>query len=180
MYAGATWDFHRYHYDADFVGKLGMPAPFMDGQMVGALYGASAHAMGRRRRLRTQAQLSAARMVYAGDSIAFRGRYPESVEEGRALVSCTLTVTKPDGPKSCATPLRPSNSGGARPLNLWNQNDRPMTALSSTSRWAAAASFSGRVRSTIGRTAPADTRRSAISSWRREVLTALRISSPRR
>ena len=37
MYAGATWDFHRYHYDPEFVAELGMPAPFMDGQMVGAL-----------------------------------------------------------------------------------------------------------------------------------------------
>ena len=33
----ATWDFHRYHYDSEFVATLGMPAPFMDGQMIGAL-----------------------------------------------------------------------------------------------------------------------------------------------
>ena len=26
MYAAATWDFHRYHYDSEFVTKLGMPA----------------------------------------------------------------------------------------------------------------------------------------------------------
>lgn len=37
MYAGATWDFHRYHYDPAFVTALGLPAPLMDGQMVGAL-----------------------------------------------------------------------------------------------------------------------------------------------
>ena len=37
MYAGATWDFHRYHYDPEFVAKLAMPAPYMAGQIVGAL-----------------------------------------------------------------------------------------------------------------------------------------------
>ena len=33
MYAAATWDFHRYHYDADFVKALDLPAPFVDGQI---------------------------------------------------------------------------------------------------------------------------------------------------
>jgi acyl dehydratase len=37
MYAGATWDFHRYHYDAEFAQQAGASAPFMDGQMLGAL-----------------------------------------------------------------------------------------------------------------------------------------------
>ena len=36
-YAAATWDFHRYHYDAEYVRALGFLAPFMDGQMLGGL-----------------------------------------------------------------------------------------------------------------------------------------------
>ncbi len=35
-YAGATWDFHRYHYDTEFTKSVGMPGPIADGQMFGA------------------------------------------------------------------------------------------------------------------------------------------------
>jgi acyl dehydratase len=36
-YAGATWDWHRLHYDAAFVAEKGLPGPVVDGQMLGAL-----------------------------------------------------------------------------------------------------------------------------------------------
>lgn len=36
-YAGATWDWHRIHYDGDFARSLGFPAPIVDGQVFGAL-----------------------------------------------------------------------------------------------------------------------------------------------
>ena len=36
-YAGATWDWHRLHYDSDFARKRGLEAPVVDGQMLGAL-----------------------------------------------------------------------------------------------------------------------------------------------
>tara|TARA_Y100001970_G_scaffold274307_1_gene373837 strand:- start:9422 stop:9829 length:408 start_codon:yes stop_codon:yes gene_type:complete len=37
-YAGATWDFHRYHYDAQFAKKkLNVDKPIVDGQMFGAI-----------------------------------------------------------------------------------------------------------------------------------------------
>lgn len=35
-YSAATWDFIRAHYDADHARELGFPAPFVDGQMLGA------------------------------------------------------------------------------------------------------------------------------------------------
>ncbi len=97
MYAGATWDFHRYHYDADFVSKLGMPAPFMDGQMLGALLARQLMQWGgpdafvRRLGYRQRA------MVYAGDTIIVRGKVSgTSVEAGHPLALCTLSVTGPD------------------------------------------------------------------------------------
>jgi len=98
MYAGATWDFHRYHYDRTFVESLGMPAPFMDGQMAGALLArllmqwAGPDAFVRRLsyRLRT--------MVYAGERIVLRGAVSATtVESARPLALCTLEVLKPDG-----------------------------------------------------------------------------------
>lgn len=36
-YAGATWDWHRLHYDPAFVAKMELPAPVVDGQVFGAL-----------------------------------------------------------------------------------------------------------------------------------------------
>jgi acyl dehydratase len=36
-YAGATWDFHRMHYDPEFVAAKQFPAAVVDGQVFGAL-----------------------------------------------------------------------------------------------------------------------------------------------
>lgn len=36
-YAGATWDWHRLHYDTEFARTLGFSAPVVDGQVFGAL-----------------------------------------------------------------------------------------------------------------------------------------------
>lgn len=37
-YAGATWDWHRLHYDQEFVRERQLPAPVVDGQLFGALF----------------------------------------------------------------------------------------------------------------------------------------------
>ena len=36
-YAGATWDWHRLHYDHDWLTERGLAAPVVDGQLFGAL-----------------------------------------------------------------------------------------------------------------------------------------------
>lgn len=36
-YAGATWDWHRLHYDSAFAAAMKLPAPVVDGQVFGAL-----------------------------------------------------------------------------------------------------------------------------------------------
>lgn len=38
MYAGATWDWHRLHYDTGYVKERKLAAPLVDGQMLGALF----------------------------------------------------------------------------------------------------------------------------------------------
>lgn len=37
-YAGATWDWHRLHYDSAFVEEAGLAGPIVDGQVFGALF----------------------------------------------------------------------------------------------------------------------------------------------
>jgi acyl dehydratase len=98
MYAGATWDFHRYHYDAAFVAKLGMPAPFMDGQMVGALMTRQLMQWGGGDAFVRKLSYRQRGTVYAGDSIVFRGAVSgKTNESGRALVTCRLSVNTADG-----------------------------------------------------------------------------------
>ncbi|MEO6821103.1 MAG: MaoC/PaaZ C-terminal domain-containing protein [Candidatus Nanopelagicales bacterium] len=36
-YAGATWDWHRLHYDPAYLAQKKLPAPVVDGQLFGAL-----------------------------------------------------------------------------------------------------------------------------------------------
>jgi acyl dehydratase len=36
-YAGATWDWHRLHYDRDWLAAHGLSEPVVDGQLFGAL-----------------------------------------------------------------------------------------------------------------------------------------------
>lgn len=38
IYAGATWDWHKIHYDPIFVAESGLPSPVVDGQMFGAFF----------------------------------------------------------------------------------------------------------------------------------------------
>jgi acyl dehydratase len=35
-YAGATWDWHRMHYDVEWARAAGFPGPVLDGQQLGA------------------------------------------------------------------------------------------------------------------------------------------------
>ena len=98
MYAGATWDFHRYHYDPAFVAELGMPAPFMDGQMVGSLMARQLMQWGGGDAFVRKLSYRQRGTVYAGDSIVFRGAVSgKAYENGRGLVACTLSVSKADG-----------------------------------------------------------------------------------
>ena len=96
MYAGATWDFHRYHYDPEFVAKLGMPAPFMDGQMVGALMARQLMQWGGADAFVRKLSYRQRGTVYAGDRIVFaRHGFPQtSVDDGRALASCVLNANE--------------------------------------------------------------------------------------
>lgn len=98
MYAGATWDFHPYHYDAAYVTQRGMRFPFMDGQMIGALLARQLMSWGgpdafvRRLNYRLRA------MVYAGERILVSGEVTgTTIESGCSLALCKINVVKTDG-----------------------------------------------------------------------------------
>jgi acyl dehydratase len=97
-YAGATWDWHRYHYDLQLAHEMGLPAPFVDGQMLGGLLAkmllrwAGPEAMLRRLWLRYRA------LLFPGESIACTGVVEEVRQQGPfLLLVCRLEVRAGDG-----------------------------------------------------------------------------------
>lgn len=97
-YAGATWDFHRYHYDPEFVRKIGIPAPFADGQMLGALLArmvvswAGTDAFLRRLAYRQSAT------VYMDEAITLGGRVRDTfMEDGAPSAEIVMSAVKSDG-----------------------------------------------------------------------------------
>ena len=89
MYAGATWDWYRWHYDGAAAAEARLPGPLVDGQMLGALLARQAlDWAGPRARIRRM-RFRFASMVFAGDA-----------------VRCESTVTAVTrGPKAVAVSL---------------------------------------------------------------------------
>lgn len=68
-YAGATWDWHRMHYDVTFGKEHELPAPVVDGQMFGALIAAQVMGWAPPGSFLTELELRYTSMVFAGDTI---------------------------------------------------------------------------------------------------------------
>lgn len=112
MYAGATWDWYRLHYDRAFAGELGLDGPLVDGQMLGAFLAEQIlDHFGPAARIRTMSFRFRA-MVFAGDTITVAGRitghHPaddgqllevsqEIASSGKTCVTGTATVFLPAG-----------------------------------------------------------------------------------
>ena len=78
-YAGATWDWHRLHYDPSYLAPRGLDRPVVDGQVFGALLAEQVQDwIGARGTLRTL-RFRFKHLVYAG-----------------SLIRCVGTVTKVD------------------------------------------------------------------------------------
>lgn len=102
-YAGATWDWHRLHYDHDYLTERGLPGPLVDGQMFGALLAEQAvDWLGPRARV-TRMAFRFAAMVFAGETVRVEGEV-ESVQDSDAHRVLTLRqrVLKPDGTPAIA------------------------------------------------------------------------------
>jgi len=98
IYAAATWDFHRYHYDAAFVKQLGLPAPFVDGQMIGALLASRLMRWGGPNAFVRKLGYRQRATVYVDETIVLGGAVTaNTVENGRRIAVLNLTVTKADG-----------------------------------------------------------------------------------
>jgi len=79
-YAGATWDWHRLHYDAAFVAEKGLPGPVVDGQMLGALMAEQLMDELGPGAFITNLGFRFKAMVFAGDTVRVEGTIDEAVD----------------------------------------------------------------------------------------------------
>ena len=90
-YAGATWDWHRMHYDTELAAASGLPAPVVDGQMLGALMAEQVlDGLGPRAFL-TNLGVRYRSMVFAGDTVRCDGEVT-GTEDGHVTADLRATV----------------------------------------------------------------------------------------
>ena len=74
MYAAATWDFFRLHYDSVYAKKIGLHSPVCDGQMLGSLLVKMiVESLGKENFELKHLKLSYKKMTYVGDILRFEG-----------------------------------------------------------------------------------------------------------
>jgi acyl dehydratase len=95
-YAGATWDWHRLHYDPEYLEAQGLPRPVVDGQMLGALLAETVQDwLGPAMTLRSL-QFRLASLVFAGETVRCEGTVT-SVTPDTVTVSLRVVVAgEPD------------------------------------------------------------------------------------
>ena len=91
VYAGATWDWYRMHYDVDFSHTKHLPAPVVDGQAFGALFVKQLQDwLGPRCFVRTL-DFRYRNLMYAGETVRITGAVT-AVREGEVEVSMEATI----------------------------------------------------------------------------------------
>jgi acyl dehydratase len=90
-YAGATWDWHRIHYDPAFVASAQLPGPVVDGQVFGALFVQLLQdALGPRSFVRELA-FTFRNLMFAGETVRCVGILDE-VADDRVTVDLRATI----------------------------------------------------------------------------------------
>lgn len=88
-YAGATWDWHRLHYDRDYLDARGLPAPVVDGQVLGALLVETVQDWLGPGWRTARLTFRLTEMVFAGERVRCEGAVAAADER---RVSCGMTV----------------------------------------------------------------------------------------
>jgi acyl dehydratase len=95
-YAGATWDWHRVHYDPAEVAARGLPGPLVDGQVFGALLVEALQDWLGPRAVVERLEMRFARPVFAGETVRCEGEVTAQ-DEDRIEVDLRVVVVGEDG-----------------------------------------------------------------------------------
>ena len=102
MYAGATWDWHRLHYDTAYTTEHKLTAPLVDGQMLGALFAEQVYRHFDPRARITSMKLRFRSMVYVGERVEISGEVI-SVEDGGDSRTVVCRQSAAVGPRTTTT-----------------------------------------------------------------------------
>ncbi|KQW53677.1 dehydratase [Nocardioides sp. Root1257] len=94
-YAGATWDWHRLHYDSAWLAERDLERPVVDGQLFGALLAEMVLDWAGPGAELTALSFRFKGFVYAGETVRCTGRVV-SVEDGVTALECTVEVVGPE------------------------------------------------------------------------------------
>ncbi|ABL83567.1 MULTISPECIES: MaoC/PaaZ C-terminal domain-containing protein [unclassified Nocardioides] len=95
-YAGATWDWHRLHYDQDYAAEKGLPGPVVDGQVFGALLVEQVQDWLGPRSFVRRLDFTFRNLVFAGETVRCEGTVTEATGD-RIELALTVVVVGPDG-----------------------------------------------------------------------------------
>jgi len=94
-YAGATWDWHRLHYDSAWLAERGLERPVVDGQLFGALLAEMVLDWAGPGAELTALSFRFKGFVFAGETVRCTGRVT-SVEDGLTSLECRVDVVGDD------------------------------------------------------------------------------------
>ena len=108
MYAGATWDWHRLHYDAEYVRERRLAAPLVDGQMLGALFAEQVYRHFDPRTRIVSMKLRFRSMVHAGEGVEISGEVisVEDAADGWRVVCRQAAAVGSATSTTCLTEVR--------------------------------------------------------------------------
>jgi acyl dehydratase len=95
-YAGATWDWHKLHYDLDYVRSKRLQAPIVDGQVFGALLIEQLQDWAGPDSFVQRLDFAFKALVFAGDSIRCEGTVT-AVTDGAVAVEQRVVVVNGEG-----------------------------------------------------------------------------------
>jgi acyl dehydratase len=106
-YAGATWDWHKLHYDAAYVAEKNLPGPIVDGQVYGALLVEMLQDWLGPQSFVHELEFTFRNLVFAGERLRCSG-VVTSVDTDRITVEMTVVVVAEDGTdaRAAAAPCR--------------------------------------------------------------------------
>ena len=97
-YASATWDFARIHYDAPYARTQGLPAPVVDGQMLGAFLAQLVQNWAGPQAFLQSLSFQNRGMVFPGDFLTCGGRVANLRQtDGNHLIECDLWIDNQRG-----------------------------------------------------------------------------------
>jgi acyl dehydratase len=120
-YAGATWDWHRLHYDTAYAEAKQLPGPIVDGQVYGALLVEQLQDWLGPRSFVRELDVTFRNLVFAGETLRCHGEVTE-VGDRVLHVELTVSVVGEDGV------VGRTAAGPCRAVVLLGQADGPGAA----------------------------------------------------